>query len=216
LAFVAAPRAQPARTLVFDFGGVVFRWQPEEFLPRLLPQHASDPAAAHRLAARLFEGFGGDWADFDRGRIEPAPLAERIAARTGLALSDARKVIDAIPDELQPVPKVEALLRRLQRAGHRLFFLSNMPAPYARHLESSHALFEVFENGVFSSRVGLIKPEPALFAHAADVFGCDPRTLLLIDDSRLNVDGAARAGWGGLRFENAEQCADAIVSLGYL
>jgi FMN phosphatase YigB (HAD superfamily) len=48
------------------------------------------------------------------------------------------------------------------------------------------------------------------------VFGCDPRTLLLIDDSRLNVDGAARAGWGGLRFENAEQCADALVSLGYL
>ena len=98
-----AARSKPGQaTLVFDLGGVVFRWRPDEFLPRLLPDRAPDAAAAHELSARFFEGFGGDWADFDRGRIEIAPLAERIAARTGLEINEARRVIDAIPDELQP------------------------------------------------------------------------------------------------------------------
>jgi putative hydrolase of the HAD superfamily len=208
--------ANPARALVFDFGGVVFRWRPDEFLPRLLPERAPDRAAARALAAAFFESFGGDWAEFDRGRIEPAPLAGRIAARTGLTVEEARRVIDAIPDELQPVPETEALLGRLDTAGHRLFFLSNMPAPYARHLEAAHAVFGRFERGVFSSRVGIIKPEPALFAHAADAFGCDPRALLLIDDNQANVDAAIVAGWAAFRFDDAAQCTRELVSMGFL
>jgi len=36
-----------------------------------------------------------------------------------------------------PLPDTEAWLRRLKAAGHRLVFLSNMPVPYARHLESA-------------------------------------------------------------------------------
>ena len=36
-------------TLVFDLGGVVFRWRPDEFLQRLLPDRAPDAAAARDL-----------------------------------------------------------------------------------------------------------------------------------------------------------------------
>lgn len=114
------------------------------------------------------------------------------------------------------MPETEALLHRLHQAGHRLVFLSNMPAPYARHLETTHALFGLFEHGVFSSRVGRIKPEPALFAHAAAAFGCEPCALTLIDDNALNVEAAQREGWGALRFEHAAQCASALESMGFL
>ncbi|MEO6743002.1 MAG: HAD family phosphatase [Caldimonas sp.] len=192
-------------TLVFDLGGVVFRWRPDEFLPRLLPNHATDPAATRELITRFFEGFGGDWADFDRGRIEPAPLADRVAARTGIRLGEVRRVIDAIPDELQPLPDTEAWLRRLKVAGHRLVFLSNMPVPYARHLESTHSVLGLFERGVFSSRIGMVKPEPALFSHAATVFERVPSSLLLLDDNEANVNAAIGLGWAAIRFENAVQ-----------
>ena len=192
-------------TLVFDLGGVVFRWRPDEFLPRLLPNQATDSAATRELITVFFEGFGGDWADFDRGRIEPAPLAGRIADRTGLRLDEVRRVIDAIPDELQPLPDTEAWLRRLKAAGHRLVFLSNMPVPYALHLESAHAVLCLFERGVFSSRIGMIKPEPALFAHAATAFERAPSSLLLLDDNETNVQAAIAHGWSAIRFENAAQ-----------
>ena len=209
-----APIERGPATLVFDLGGVVFRWRPDEFLPRLLPDRAPDAAAARDLAVLFFEGFGGDWADFDRGRIDIVPLAERIAARTGLAVAEARCVIDAIPDELQPLPETEALLRRLHAAGHRLVFLSNMPVPYARHLETAHAVLGLFERGVFSSRIGMIKPEPALFAHAASAFGREPEALTLIDDSETNVRAALAHGWSAIRFDSAAQVERELAKAG--
>jgi putative hydrolase of the HAD superfamily len=193
--------------LVFDLGGVVFRWQPAEFLVRLLPTRAPDRFAAQALAAAFFQGFGGEWREFDLGVVEAAPLAARIAARLGLEAAEARRVIDAIPDELQPIPETVALLERLRADGHRLFFLSNMPVAYANHVEARDAaVFELFERGLFSSRVGLLKPDAAMFAHAAEQFGAASSELVLIDDLAANVEAARGAGWRGVLFEDAARC----------
>lgn len=211
---------QPASRIVFDLGGVVFRWQPEEFLTRLLPSRAPDRRAAKQLAADFFEGFGGDWAEFDRGRIEAAPLAERIARRLGIDAADALRVIDGIPREMQTIDETAALLVRLKTAGHRLFFLSNMPAPYAGHLTAHREVLSLFERGVFSHETGRIKPEPWLFAHAAGVFGAaaavDVAELVLVDDLQANVDAARQAGWRAVRFQDAGQCDAELEDLGLL
>ena len=68
--------------VVFDFGGVVFRWQPLSLLQQVLPAHAGDEESARALAERIFQGFrvGSDWAAFDRGSVTPEDLAARIAA----------------------------------------------------------------------------------------------------------------------------------------
>ena len=193
--------------LVFDLGGVVFRWRPDEFLPRLVPARASTPEQARAFAADFFEGFGGDWGDFDRGRLGVPALAARIADRIGMDAAEARRLIEAIPDELQPLPGTVELVGRLRAAGRSLYFLSNMPLPYVEHLEARHDVFGCFERGVFSSRVGLIKPEPAMFAHAAQAFGAVPSELLLIDDVAANIEAAGRAGWRGLQFHDSARCA---------
>ena len=70
--------------LVFDFGGVLFRWEPQAVLARLLPNRAATPEAARALVADVFQGYGGEWGEFDRGIVEPGPLVERIARRTGI------------------------------------------------------------------------------------------------------------------------------------
>lgn len=202
--------------MVFDLGGVVFRWQPDEFLTRLLPSRAPDLAAGRRLSAAFFEGFGGDWAEFDRGRIEPDALAVRIATRTGLTPAEALSVIDAVPDELQTIEATAALLRRAKAGGQRLFFLSNMPAPYARRLVAQREVMALFECGVFSHETGRIKPEPWLFAHAQETFGVAGADLVFIDDLQANVEAARAAGWRALRFDSAGQCAAELAVIDVL
>ena len=202
--------------IVFDFGGVLFEWQPHAFLARLLPDRAPTPEAAHALAAEFFQGYGGDWAAFDRGTVEPQALVEAIARRTGLTVQETRNVIDGVPRELLPVPGTVALLRRLHRAGHALYFLSNMPEPYARHLESSHEFLGLFRDGVFSARVQLIKPEPEIFAHAVQAFGIDPADTLFIDDIVRNIDVAREAGWQAFHFQDQAQCERELLQLGLL
>ena len=200
--------------IVFDLGGVLLRWQPHEFMARLLPEHAATPQQAQALTRDFFQGFSGDWGEFDRGVLEAAPLAQRIARRTGIKELDVRRVIDAIPEELQPLSASVTLLRRLHARGRALYFLSNMPEPYASHLEATHDFFGLFRQGVFSARVRLIKPDPAIFAHAHAAFGVGATAPVFIDDVQKNVSAARSAGWCAIHFQDAAQCERELVELG--
>jgi len=117
-----------------------------------------------------------------------------------------RKVIDAIPHELDPLRDTVALLHRLHDLGHALYFLSNMPAPYADHLDATHDFIGLFRDGVYSARVGLIKPEAAIFAHAQQSFGIAANDTLFIDDVDHNVAAARGAGWRAVHFRDPQQC----------
>jgi putative hydrolase of the HAD superfamily len=202
--------------IVFDWAGVLFHWQPHGLVQRTLPRHAPDEASAQRLAADIFQGYGGDWAEFDRGRVEVPALVAQIAARTGLPAADVRRVVDAVPAELQPMPDTVALLRRLHAQGRRLHFLSNMPGPYADHLEREHDFLRCFESGVVSSRVQQIKPEPGIFDTAARLFGAAPAELLFVDDVPANVYAARAAGWQALQFVDAADCEAQLRASGHL
>lgn len=204
------------RAVVFDFGNVLFRWQPHVLLARVLPHHAPDEAAAHALNRRFFQAYEGDWGDFDRGTVEVDELATRIATRTGIAESDVHAVIAAIPEALEPMPATVALLRRLHAAGHALYFLSNMPEPMAKHLETAHDFVGLFRRGVFSARVRLVKPEPAIYAHAADHFGHAPQRLVFIDDHEPNIVAARATGWDAVHFVDAEGLEAALKQRGLL
>jgi FMN phosphatase YigB (HAD superfamily)/DNA-binding XRE family transcriptional regulator len=53
-----------------------------------------------------------------------------------------------------------------------------------------------------SSEVKLIKPDPAIYQIAAETAGCPVSELLLVDDTKVNVLTAERAGWQALWFDD--------------
>lgn len=199
--------------IVFDFGGVVFQWRPNELLKRTLPHRAVDEAAAQQLVADFFQNYGGDWGRFDRGTIEVPELAPLIAERLGFELGEVQAVIDAVPGELEVQKETVDLLHRLHDKGHKLYFLSNMPEPYAVHLESTHEFFSRFTDGVFSSRVKLIKPEPEIFELATQRFGIEPSQTVFIDDVAKNVEIARAHGWHAIQFITAAQVEAELEAL---
>ena len=204
-----------AKHVVFDFGGVLFQWRPIELLQRCLPRRAHDNASARHWVEQIFQDFAGDWGEFDRGSVSVDELARRIAARTGLLADEVHALVAAVPDELQPLADSVALLQRLRDVGHRLFYLSNMPLPFAEMLEREHAFLGWFDRGVFSSRVQHIKPEPPIFELAARHFGVAAPQLLLIDDSARNVRAARAAGWHALQFVDAADCQRQLRAAGW-
>jgi HAD superfamily hydrolase (TIGR01509 family) len=200
--------------LIFDFGGVLFRWRPALLLAQVLPDLADTPERAEHWKAEFFQGYGGDWGAFDSGLIDASEMVRRIALRTGLTPAQVQAVVDAVPGELQPQAGMVALLERARAAGHRLFFLSNMPAPYATHLEQAYPLTAWFEDGVFSSRVGTGKPGPEIFKLALARFGIEPGHSLFIDDHPANIEAAEALGLPALLFRSADQLAEAFEGLG--
>ncbi len=201
-------------TPVFDFGGVLFHWHPASLMARELPHRATDDAAAAHWVAQVFQGYGGDWGEFDRGAIDVPTLVPRIARRTGLAEHEVQAIVDGVPRELQPMPASVALLRRLRDAGAPLYYLSNMPAPYADHLEAAHDFVGWFRDGVFSARVQAVKPERAIFDLAAQRFGVPAAELLFFDDHLPNVLAARAAGWQAVHFTGVAAVEAALCEHG--
>ena len=204
--------------VVFDFGAVLFQWQPLQLLQQCVPELAPDEAAARRVAAQVFESFtpDSDWARFDLGRIAEDELAQRIAARVGVQPQQVRRIIDAIPPHLLAQEATVQVLQRLKAAGHRLFYLSNMPAPYADHLERCNRFIADFDDGIFSGRVGLMKPGAAIFELAEQRFVLDPARTVFIDDHAGNVQAARARGWQALQFTGAAACEADLVGSGWL
>lgn len=200
---------------VFDFGGVVFNWKPLVLLQQVLPHHAVDEASARDCAAAIFQGFHptSDWALFDQGGIEPEALAHRIATRTGLSPDEVRTVIEAIPPHLVPDAGTVALMDELRGQGHQIYYLSNMPAGYADELERSHHFFDWFVDGIFSARVGQIKPNADIFETAVRQFATAGVPTVFIDDVQHNIDAARPHGWQGIRFESAQQVRAALAHM---
>ena len=206
------------RAVVFDFGAVLFHWQPLTLLRDVVPELAPDEAAARGLAASIFQSFtpDSDWAQFDLGRLDEATLAQRIAGRIGAQPRQVRRVIDAIPQHLQPQPEVVGLLQTLRAADHRLYFLSNMPVPYAAHLERVNPFLADFHDGIFSGRVGLMKPHAPIYELAEQRFRLDPPHTVFIDDHAGNVEAARARGWQAVHFTDAAGCRDALRDAGWL
>ena len=196
------------KTVVFDLGAVLLHWQPADLVARLLPEYAPTLEAAEQLVSRIFEGLqpGSTWAEFDRGRIEPGPLALQLAKQTGVCVDHLLDFIHAIPDQLTTNQDTAALLPRLLANGHRLVYLSNMPLPYSERLLRERDFFHYFEGGIFSGVIGLVKPEQAIFAHAESELKLTPHDTVFVDDNLHNVLAARQRGWQSIQFVDAAQC----------
>jgi putative hydrolase of the HAD superfamily len=198
--------------IVFDFGGVVFRWHPASFLARVLPRRIETLEHGAVAAAQFFQNYGGDWGLFDQGLIGADEVVRRISARLGWPRGEVEAVVRAVPDELMPIPATVVLIRDLKAAGHSLHFLSNMPTPYADHLSCTYPLTEWFESGLFSGRVKQIKPSSEIFAMAERHFNAQPQELLFLDDHPVNVGAALARDWQACLFTDAASARRELVS----
>jgi len=202
--------------LVFDFGAVLFRWQPELLMQAHFAERASSAQAARELARALFHH--PDWQRFDRGAIAEHDLVSRTSERLGLQGAAVSALLEGIESHLTPVPATVALLERLcqrrrDQSDVRLLYLSNMPVRFARLLERRHTLTDWFEGGVFSGDVHLAKPEPGIYQLLQHRYALDPAQTVFIDDLQANVDAARGLGWRGIRFESAAQLEGDLIAL---
>lgn len=212
----AALGARRPTTVVWDFGAVLFHWDPAALLARTLPQRITAAHDAQHWKQQFFLSYRGEWGEFDLGTVTVDAMVPRIAQRTGLTEVEVRAVVDAVPDELQPIAGSVALLRTLHERGHRLHYLSNMPAPLADHLQRLHPFLTWFDSGIYSSQVGLVKPDPAIFALAQQRFGGEAADMLFIDDHPENIEAARRHGWQAVLFTGPEALAVELRALGLL
>jgi putative hydrolase of the HAD superfamily len=192
---------------VFDLGAVLFEWSPVQ----RVKDHFKGQWHGFKNELELASGIFGsdDWVNFDLGLIEINTLISRSSSRLKIESGCLRSLIEPIGEDLKPIQSSVQCLEQLfwkKSEGHpvRLFYLSNMPEPYARVIERKHSFFKWFDAGVFSADVQLAKPDARIYNRLTLEHQLDPQNTLFIDDLSLNVQTARTLGWRVIHLENAE------------
>ena len=204
--------------LVFDLGQVMIRWEPEALVRRFFPDRCGTDAQAQSLAQTCFRSKA--WSDFDAGLLNTDGVALQLAQGMQEPLPRVRAMVVDIAHALTPIDASVHLLAQLHQwrqsqkvMGLRLWYLSNMPEPYADHLIEAHSYFHAFDGGVFSGRVKLAKPDPAIYAHAELVLGLVPAHTVFLDDHWPNVQAANERGWQGVHVPQPGQLPTLLTPL---
>jgi putative hydrolase of the HAD superfamily len=74
-------------------------------------------------------------------------------------------------------------------------------------------LADALDHVVNTSRLGVAKPDPRVFAAAAETAGAQMSRCLFVDDTEGNVTAARAAGMTGLHYRGARQLREALAPL---
>jgi putative hydrolase of the HAD superfamily len=194
--------------IVFDLGGVVFRWQPEKIIRHVF----QDKKKQDLVRSGIIEH--ADWLELDRGTLSLDQAIARGTSRTGLPREEVEKLFNAVPQSLTPIEETIDLIRTIRGLNNRLFVLSNMHAASISYLEKRHKIWDLFDGVVISSRIQKVKPEIEIYEYLLAVHRLNAAETVFIDDMSENLAGASQVGIQTIRFVDADQCRKDLMSLG--
>ena len=197
--------------VIFDFGGVLVRWRPQE----IIESFYQDEALRRRVQESVFQH--PDWVDWDRGTLSDEDAVERFAARMQRPVEEMRRLMDHVRHSLDALDDSHELVRTLSARGVPLYALSNMSRSTFAHIKARHAVFDHFRGIVISADIRLVKPDPRIFEHISRKFSLIPAETVFIDDHLPNVEAAARWGFGRstspMRPDAQTNCARSALKL---
>jgi HAD superfamily hydrolase (TIGR01509 family) len=183
--------------VLFDVGGVLVEDMIDRKVEDLARRHARDLARLRPWAWDLRRLA-------DRGELSDREYWRLLLAAEGITADDADLEIDSYQ---RPIAGTLELAGELRRAGRPLGILSNDSREMARTRRGRFGFDVLFDPIVISAEVRLVKPEPAIYLHAAAVAGVAPERCLFVDDRPPNVAGALAVGMRGALFRSSAELA---------
>ncbi|MBK5413473.1 HAD family hydrolase [Pseudomonas sp. TH31] len=201
------------RAVVFDFGVVLFDWNPHHLYRKLIADDLEREWFLNNICTQAWnteQDAGRTLAEATRCLIAQHPEFETLI----------RAYYDRWHEMLQgPLSGGVEILLALHAARMPLFGLSNWSAetfPYAR---KHFPFLSCFRDIVVSGEVSQIKPDAAIYntsfgqirMHLPDI---KPDQVVFIDDVLGNVEAAIALGWQGIHHVSLEHTRKCLTTLG--
>jgi putative hydrolase of the HAD superfamily len=199
--------AEHVEAVIFDWGGTLSQWVPQEKVPEFwrAAAHAIDPERIEDLAEALLAAEYAVW-DQVRGAQRSGRIEEIFAAamaKHDLELAETQfqlasgKYFEAWELELQHKPDAMPMLAALKGMGLKTALLSNTHWPRSFHeaLLERDGLAEFIDVRLYTSELTHVKPHPIAFRAALKVLDVRPSRAVFVGDRRYDdVFGAQAVG----------------------
>ncbi len=184
----------PIEAVLFDYGQVLSGPPNPHAWARMREISGLDEAA-------LQLGYWQPRHEYDRGTHTGHAYWQLVTGERPLLAEQTNALIDAdtaLWTDLN-LPMV-AWARQLQQAGIRTGILSNLGDAMAAGVLAKFDWLGRFDHCTWSHTLRLVKPEPAIYHHAAEGLRTAPERILFIDDRADNVEGALAAGMQAIQY----------------
>lgn len=201
----------PIRAIIFDFGGVLLKWDPKNLYQRYFPD---DPESMERFFKEV--DFAGWNAHQDRGRPfreGVADLSAQFPHYSYLIQAYHNHWIESITGEFNGTVEI---LKQLKHKGYPLYGLSNWSTETFPLAREKYQFFNLLDGIVLSGEVRHNKPEPEIYHIMLEKIGKPAQECLFIDDALPNINQANTMGFKTIRFTSPEQLEKELTQMGLL
>ena len=147
--------------------------------------------------------------ELELGRISEDEFARRFAA--ALELEDHDGLIERLWTDLGPDDEMIDAVARFREAGVRTGLISNS---WGTALEyDADVMTRLFDVSVISHLVGLRKPDPEIYALAAERMALAPAELVFVDDLPGNLKPARAMGMATVHHTSAQETIPQLEEL---
>jgi putative hydrolase of the HAD superfamily len=194
------------RAVIFDFGGVILT-SPFEAFARYERDNGLPDGFLRRLNAT--EPDTNAWARLERNDVDWAGFADLYEAEARVAGHeiDGRAVLALLSGEVRPA-MVEALRRchdRLKTALLTNNFVVPGAGGEALPEGAMAGLADLFDVVIESSKVGIRKPDPAIYELVCRELGIAPRQAVFLDDLGGNLKPARAMGMTTIKVDDPDE-----------
>ena len=179
---------------IFDFGNVLVDFKTVVYLTGLFP----DRSLVEKMYNIVFKSL--EWLKMDQGLLTHNEAKEILCAREPDYQLEIFRTIDNANDIVSRMNETIELLPKLKASGHRLYYLSNMHVEIRDYLLENHEYIDMFDGGVFSCDINLIKPSPEIYRYIINKYDLIPGECVFFDDVEENVSAAEKEGMKGVLF----------------
>ena len=156
--------------------------------------------------------------DYDRGTLTGPAYWQAVAQYLSRKMLEPQlsMLLDAdVTLWTQPNQPMIAWAAALQRAGVQTGILSNLGDAMEDGILKRFDWLHAFAHHTFSHRLGMAKPETAIYQQAAEGLGVPPEAVLFVDDREDNIRGAHATGMPALRYVDHAQFVEEFRRCGY-
>lgn len=208
--------AKPA-FFYFDLGNVLLSFSHERMCSQMAEVAGVSPELVRHA---LFEAKGSSrsvqWR-FERGDLNVLAVYDHFCETLGVE-PNRDELFAAGRDIFEVIEESVAIIEQLAATGHRLGIMSNTNPLDWEFVTSGRYPFlnNAFEKYVLSFEVRAMKPEAAIYEHAAQLAGAEPGQVFFTDDRQENVDGALAAGLDATLFTTPAKLCEDLAARGVL
>lgn len=183
------------RNIIFDMGGVMIRWNPED----MLTLYGLNEDERALLKTELF--WSVEWIQLDRGVLEKEQAISQVCARLPENLHEyVRSIVTGWHRQyLCPMPGMGELVKELKENGYRIYLLSNASLTLREYFGRIPGS-EYFDALMVSAEERVLKPQHEIYERLFEKFELNPAECWFIDDAPANAEGSILSGMGATIF----------------